>query len=171
MPEIKNIDAAGFEHFIEVEGLRLKPYLDTKGIWTIGIGMTYYPANKRVTGSDPSITKEQAIDLFKRIITPYETAVWSVTRDDINQNQFNALVSICYNIGITGFRNSTFLKRINDRADNLAIASAIWMWTKDKELIKRRAKEILLYFSKPYDWVDAKKWTKAALWEEVKIRL
>lgn len=172
MPEIKKLDAAGFDHFIEVEGLELLPYLDTKKIYTIGIGMTYWPrTGKRITGNDPALTRQQAIDEFKLIVAQFETTVWSVTRDDITQNQFNALCSICYNIGITGFRNSTFLRLINAGAINGDIAAAIWMWTKDKELMPRRAKEIMLYFGKSYAWVDGLKLTKAQWWEEIRKRL
>lgn len=141
------MDAAGIDFLIKEEGLRLKPYLDSKGIPTIGIGNTYYENGKRVTMKDPVITKERAIQLFKSILVFYETAVWSVTRDDINQNQFNALTSLCYNIGVNAFKGSTVVRLLNKNPNNPKIAAAFEMWRNPKVLLGRRKREHKLYFS------------------------
>lgn len=146
--EIKNLDKSGLEFLIKEEGLRLNPYRDSVGIPTIGIGMTYYPHNgKRVTMSDKPLTKEQAADMFLSIVQPYETAVWSVTRDDINQNQFNSLVSLAYNIGVGGFKSSTVVKRVNANPNDPRIAAAFEMWKRPIVLLGRRKREHALYFS------------------------
>lgn len=172
MPEIKKIDEKGRQHFEELEGRSRTPYLDTEGIPTIGIGMTFYPfTRRRVTMSDKALTDTEVNELFAAIVQDFETTVWSVTRDDISQKQFNALVSLCYNIGQSAFKSSTLLKRVNSRASAIDIAAAFWMWTKQVVLIKRRAKEIMLYFSKPTFWIDQRKWTKAELWEAIVQRL
>jgi lysozyme len=148
MAEIKALDKKGIDFLILKEGLILKPYLDSVGIPTIGVGCTYYPHNgKRVTMQDKPLTKEQAIDMFMQILVPYETAVWSVTRDDITQNQFNALTSFCYNIGVGGFKGSTVVKRVNKNPNDATIADAFLMWKKPKEIIGRRKSEVALYFS------------------------
>lgn len=148
MAEIKALDQAGLDFLANEEGLRLSPYLDSVGIPTIGIGMTYYPdTGKRVTLKDPKLTKEQAQEMFKQIVIPYETAVWSVTRDDINQNQFNALVSLSYNIGVNGFKGSTVVKRLNKNPQDPTIAKAFEMWKKPIVLLGRRKREAKLYFS------------------------
>lgn len=145
--EIKCLDQKGIDFLIKEEGCILHPYLDSVGVPTIGVGNTYYPDGKRVTMQDPPITKEMAMELFRIIVKQYETTVWSVTRDDINQNQFNALVSICYNIGVNGFKKSTLLKRVNENPKQPSIRDAFLMWNKPKELIKRRKREATLYFS------------------------
>jgi lysozyme len=148
MAEIKTLDQAGLDFLANEEGLRLSPYLDSKGIPTIGIGMTYYPGTgKRVTLKDPKLTNEQAQEMFKQIVIPYETMVWSVTRDDINQNQFNALCSLCYNIGVNGFKGSTVVKRLNKNPHDPTIAKAFEMWKKPIVLLGRRKREAKLYFS------------------------
>lgn len=147
MLEIKAMDQAGLDFLIAREGLRLKPYLDTRGIPTISVGVTFYPDGRKVTMNDPALTKDQAIDLFKRILKGFETTVWSLTRDDISQNNFNALTSFCFNIGQAGFKGSTVLKRVNANPKDPKIADALMMWTKNKELIGRRKKEVALYFS------------------------
>jgi len=146
MTEIKFMDDAGIKHMLREEGLRLKPYLDTQGIPTIAVGCTYYENGRKVKMSDPTISKERAISLFRTVLKHYELAVYSTTRDDINQNQFNALVSCCYNIGVAGFKGSTLLKRVNAKASGEMIAKAFMMWTKNKELIPRRSREVELYF-------------------------
>ena len=63
------------KHFIEVEGLKLKPYLDTKGIPTIAIGNTYYKNGEPVKMTDKPLTKEQAIELGKDTIQDFENYV------------------------------------------------------------------------------------------------
>lgn len=148
MAEIKTLDQKGIDFLTQEEGLRLSPYLDSKGIPTIGIGATYYPdTGKKVTMKDKKLTKDEAIAMFKHLLTFYEKGVWSVTRDDISQNQFNALVSICYNIGVGAFKGSTLLKRVNNDPHDPKIADAFLMWKKPAVLIGRRKREIALYFS------------------------
>lgn len=145
--EIKSMNENGINFLIQEEGIVLKPYLDSVGIPTIGIGCTYYENGTRVKMTDPPITRARAIQLFKNVLKTYETAVWSVTRDDINQNQFNALVSICYNIGVVGFKGSTLLKRVNNNPKDASITEAFKMWRKPAVLLNRRIREAKLYFS------------------------
>ena len=145
--EIKETSAAGIEALIQREGLILHPYLDTVGVPTIGVGNTYYEDGRKVSLKDPAITKARAIELFKYILKQYELAVYSTTRDDINQNQFDSLVSLTYNIGINAFKNSTLLKRINATAATIDIEKAFMMWSKPKEIIGRRKTEVKQYFT------------------------
>lgn len=148
--EIKTLDAAGIDFLIKEEGIRLKPYLDSAGIPTIGIGCTYYEDGTRVKMTDPPISKERAILLFKNILKPFETAVWSVTRDDIKQQQFNALTSLSYNIGVNGFKGSTVLRLVNKNPNDPAIGKAFEMWKSaggKPVLLGRRKREVKMYFS------------------------
>lgn len=148
--EIKVMDKKGIDFLSVEEGLRLKPYPDAKGIPTIGIGCTYYENGTRVKLTDPPITKERALSLFQNIRDYYEKTVWSVTRDDITQNQFNALVSICFNIGVQGFKGSTLLKRVNANPNDPTITEAFKMWRNSGGkpiLLGRRIREAKLYFS------------------------
>jgi len=147
MAEIKALDQVGIDFLTNEEGLRLSPYLDVVGVPTIGYGNTYYDNGQKVTLKDPKITKERAVELFKLVVKHYETAVWSLTRNDINQNQFNALCSLAYNIGINGFKNSTVLKKVNKNPNDPTIAAAFEMWSKPKVLLGRRKREHKLYFS------------------------
>lgn len=126
------------------EGVCLNPYLDSVGVWTIGIGAT----KSEIVGLDashPDITIEQAIDLFKHSIVKYENAINKALKVEVTQTQFDALVSICYNIGCAGAANSTFMKLINAKAPLQLIANAILMWKKPPEILGRRKKEALLF--------------------------
>ena len=148
--EIKTMDKKGLDFLALEEGLRLKPYPDSKGIPTIGIGCTYYENGTKVKLTDPPITKERALQLFQNIRDLYEKTVWSVTRDDISQNQFNALVSLTYNIGIKGFKESTVLERVNANPKDPSITEAFKMWRNSggkPVLLERRIREAKLYFS------------------------
>ena len=147
MIEIKQMSASGIDFLIGNEGLVLHPYLDTVKVATIGVGSTYYEDNTRVKMTDPTITKLRAIELFKFTLKHYEMAVYSNTRDNINKNQFDALVSFAYNVGVNGFKNSTLLKRINSNASDQSIKNGFMMWTKNKELIGRRTREVKLFFT------------------------
>ena len=145
--EIKQISDNGLKFLMNNEGVVLKPYLDTKGIPTIGVGNTFYEDGSKVKMTDPPITEKRAMELFRWILKQYELAVYSNTRDDINQNQFDALVSFTYNVGVNAFKNSTLLKRINANASQQSITNAFMMWNKPKEIIGRRKREVELYFS------------------------
>lgn len=128
------------------EGLRLKPYLDTQGVPTIAMGNTYYQDGRRVTMKDKALTLEEATTLGNVTANNFAEFVNSKIKTKVNQNQFDAVVSISYNIGKTAFSNSTFLRKININPNDLTIANAIWMWTKNTELKGRRKSEIKQYF-------------------------
>jgi lysozyme len=151
--EITQLDQAGIDLMIQFEGCILHPYRDQVGIPTIGIGMTYYPGTgKKVTMQDPPITQQQANDMFLEISKPFAMAVYSTTRDDLTQNQFNACFSLCYNIGTGGFKNSTVHRLVNEKVTGDQLKAAFLMWTKAggkvlRDLVKRRTKEYEVYMS------------------------
>lgn len=135
------------------EGFMSHPYLDGGGVPTIGFGATYYPNGTRVRMTDAPITEEWAEVMLIKMITHYEMGVDSCTRDDLTQNQFDALVSFVYNIGVNQFRSSTILKLINANPNDPKIAYQFSRWNKDNGkvvpgLVKRRARESQLYFEK-----------------------
>lgn len=141
------LDNKGHKALHGREGLRLRPYLDTKGVPTISLGVTYYPNGRKVTLKDRPLTLKEAEELAKIVANDFAKFVDSKIKVKVSQNQFNACVSICYNIGKTGFENSTFLRLINKNPNDHNIASAIMQWVKDIELIGRRCSEVMQYFS------------------------
>lgn len=141
------LDKEGHEALHEREGLRLKPYLDTQGVPTIAMGNTYYLNGDRVTMRDKPLTEEQAEILGTLTANKFAVAVDKLITSEVNQNQFNSLVSLAYNIGINGFKNSTVLRKVNIDPKDRTIKNAFMMWTKNPELIGRRKSEVNQYFS------------------------
>ncbi len=149
--EIKKLDQKGIDFLIKEEGIILHPYLDSVSIPTISVGCTYYPNGTKVRMTDPPISMDKAIDIFKNVLKEFELTVYSTTRDDITQNQFNALVSICYNIGTGAFKKSTLLKKVNANPNDLTVTDAFKLWSKaggKPILLDRRIRESHLYFTK-----------------------
>jgi lysozyme len=149
--EITMLDQRGKDFLVNEEGISLEPYLDSVGIPTIGIGCTYYPNGRRVTMEDKPLPNLMAAwELFNAVNNNFLLTVYSTTRDDITQNQFNALVSLCYNIGPIGFKGSTVLKLVNKNPNDPKISTAFEMWKNaggKPILLKRRKRECKLYFS------------------------
>lgn len=140
------LDESGYSELHKREGLRTKPYLDTRGIPTISLGVTYYPNGKKVTMKDCALTLSEANELGKITADKFAHEVNKLVKSNVNQNQFNALVSLAYNIGINGFKNSTVLRKVNINPNDQKIQDAFMMWTKNKELIGRRKSEVKQYF-------------------------
>ena len=146
------LDNKGYLFITKFEGLRLKPYLCSAKIPTIGHGNTYYPDGKRVTLLDKDITKQQAFDMFKEVANRFAKRVDTLVTSNINQNQFNALVSFAYNVGTGNFSSSTLLKKVNKNPDDLTIKDEFLRWNKAggkvlNGLTNRRNEEAILYFS------------------------
>ncbi|NEU14312.1 lysozyme [Methylobacterium sp. BTF04] len=121
------------------EGRKLKAYKDSVGIWTIGIGHTSAAGAPLVT-SGLIITSAQCDAIFERDVQSYVAAVRKGLKVAVSQNAFDALVSVCYNIGPGAFAGSTFLKRIN-AGDTAGAYDAILMWKKPAAIITRRQAE------------------------------
>lgn len=140
------LNKEGLDFISLLEGIKLKSYKDSKGIWTIGIGSTYLENNSKVKSTTKDLTLNEVYTLFTITSKQYENAVNNFVKIPITQNQFNALFALCYNIGIDGFKTSTVLKRINLKDTQENITEGWMRWIKQKELINRRKKEINLYF-------------------------
>ena len=95
------------------EGMVLHPYLDSKKIPTIGIGTIRYPNGVNVTMSDPAITEAQALEYCQFHLVGDIEAVSNLVKVNINDNQFGALVSFCYNLGVDSLRTSSLLRDLN----------------------------------------------------------
>ena len=146
------LNNAGYQLICEFEGLRLKPYLCSAKVPTIGYGNTYYPNGKRVTLLDEPITKEYAFEIFKVIADKFGKRVLSMVKKPLTQNQFNALVSFAYNVGTGAFSTSTLLKKVNANPNDLTIRNEFARWTRANGkivngLVNRRKKESDVYFS------------------------
>ncbi|WAC40579.1 lysozyme [Pedobacter sp. SL55] len=144
------IDLTGTKFIANEEGLVLTAYQCSAGVWTIGLGSTYYANGKKVQKGDKLPSIAAAYELFALTVQNYEVAVNNGVKVPLNQNQFNALLSLVYNIGVAGFLSSTVLKRINAKASFDDVAEAWRRWNKVKGvenavLKARRNRELKLY--------------------------
>ena len=145
------LGSKGLELIKSFEGFYSKPYLDPIGIPTIGYGATYYPNKKKVTMKDKPLTEKEASDLLKEMMVTYENDVKRLVKRELNQNQFDALVSFTYNLGSANLGKSTLLKKVNANPCDKTIKYEFLKWNKAggkvlNGLTRRRNAEAELYF-------------------------
>ena len=143
----------GYNLIKEFEGLKLKPYLCSAGVPTIGYGNTYYLDNTKVKLTDAPISKQMAEILLQRTADVYASKVANLIKKPVTQNQFNALVSFAFNLGVRALQNSTLLRLVNINPNDANIAKEFLKWNKAggrvvQGLTNRRIKESALYFTK-----------------------
>ena len=131
-----DISTKGLIEIMSHEGVCLSPYLDSVGVWTIGVGITAYDGMDPQTMGD--ITIDQAIAMFKDRIGAYVRPVQRLGLT-LNQAQFDALVSFCYNVGEGNLRN------LCRNRSNEQIGEAFSLYHKPPEITARRDKEQKLF--------------------------
>jgi lysozyme len=124
------------------EGLRNKAYKDSKGLWTIGVGHLIKPDEKHLLTA--TLTDQEVEELLQSDLKWCQDAVDNHVKVPLTQNQYDALYSLCFNIGETNFRKSTVLRKVNEN-DLKGAADAILMWNKPEVLINRRKRERALF--------------------------
>jgi lysozyme len=144
------VSKAGMEFIASFEAVILHTYDDGFGFPTIGIGHLIKPGDG--FNSKSKITREEAFALFKKDLKQYEDTVNSAIKVPMTQNQFDAMVSLCFNIGREGFRGSS-LVRVMNRGDVTEAAERILLWNRVKGrvvrgLTRRREAEKAMFLSK-----------------------
>ena len=132
--------AAGRKAIEQREGVRLNAYLDSVGVWTIGVGHAATSGVEPIPRNGMKITVQQADDLLSIDLARYEEAINQSVKVPLTQNQFDACLSLCFNIGQRGFMHSTVVARLN-RKDYRGAADAFLMWQHPPELRSRRDAE------------------------------
>ncbi|MFN9010181.1 MAG: lysozyme [Hyphomonadaceae bacterium] len=146
MTDIKQIGKAGLDLVKSFEGLKLRAYLCPAKVWTIGYGST----GPHVTAGKV-ITEAQANELLQDDLDRFEKAVTRLVTVPLTQNQYDALVSFAFNVGISALERSTLLKRVNARLFDQARAEfSKWNRAGGRPLAgltRRRAAEAALFGS------------------------
>ena len=149
------LSAHALQKLQRLEGFRSRAYIPVPGdVATIGYGFTH-----GVHMGD-TMTRAEADARLLGEVVPYEQAVERGCTRKPNQNQFDAMVLLCFNIGIAGFLKSTVLRRHN-AGDTQAAARAFTLWNKSggveyAGLTARRIEESTLYLQPmPDDVSDA----------------
>jgi lysozyme len=141
------LSRAGLDFIKQAEGFRSRAYQDSAGVWTIGYGHT---GNVR---PGDVVTEAEALDLLAKDAAASEAAVDRLVTVQINQQQFDALVSFCFNLGAGALEGSTLLRLLND-GDFAGAADQFQRWvyaggTQLPGLAKRRAAEARMFASAP----------------------
>ncbi len=114
----------------QFEGLRLKAYKDTGGIWTIGYGSTKDPYTRKPVKEGDLISKETALDWLNKDIGQRQVAIRKLLKVPVTANQLSALTSLAYNIGLGAFQRSTLLRLLNQKAPIKDVADQFLRWNK-----------------------------------------
>lgn len=122
------------------EGLRSKAYKCSAGAWTVGYGNTYNPFDNQKVLPTTTITEAEATLWFEKALAPYEKAINDWVTVSLTQNQFDALVSFTYNIGVAGFKRSNTLKELN-KGNYEKAADYFYGWLIPADLRTRRDSE------------------------------
>ena len=143
-----NISQEGISLIKKFEGCELEAYKCAAGVWTIGYGHT-----KDVKEGD-SILKEDAESMLVHELQEYCNDVDIAVKVDLKQNEFDALVSWTYNLGLTNLNSSTMLKVLNECKHN-EVPAQMKRWNKasgqvKQGLVRRREAEALMFEGK--DW-------------------
>lgn len=97
------------------EGLELKPYYDKfADIWSVGYGFTEYKDLKVTEFYPVNLTEQDCIDELTRLVECILENIRELVKTELNDNQYAALCSFTYNVGISAFEHSTLLKLINE---------------------------------------------------------
>lgn len=155
-PHITHMSDHGRDWLASLEGgYRLTAYPDSKGIPTISAGLTFYPHSGRRVKLGDKIGLDWAKELFASAVQLFERVVDSHTTDDLLQHEFDALVSLAYNIGPQAYAGSTLARLVNEDAPFEALLPHFleWHFSGGKPLpglTTRRRLEAQVYQGGPY---------------------
>lgn len=133
----------GLEFVKGNEGYRSQAYLDGGGVWTIGYGTTRI--NGKPVEAGMTCTEQEATQWLLSDIADTQTAINQLVKVPLTQSAYDALCDFVYNVGITAFKNSTLLKKL-DIKDYSGAALEFIRWKYDngkvvEGLLKRRQRE------------------------------
>lgn len=140
---------AGIALLKHFEGFRSKAYRCPAGVWTAGYGSTGPDIHEGTV-----FTKEQAEERLRKDLRRFEEAVSITVHVPLEQNEFDALTLLAYNIGTSAFCTSTLLKKLN-KGDKAGAEASFHDWRKGggkvlPGLVRRRKAEADLFAGRPW---------------------
>jgi lysozyme len=156
-PRATRTSRRGRKFLTREEGVVRWAYADPIGWATFGVGHLIQPQHKGVTAKDRlewgSPAKPKSLRFVNKILREdlkkYEQAVRDSVKVPLKQHQFDACVSLCFNVGTAGFARSTVVRELNQRHFKRA-ADAFLLWNKPSMLIPRRNRERALFTEGKY---------------------
>ena len=155
------VSSAAIEMIKHHEGVRMRPYRCPALLWTVGVGHVIDPSHAAVkyeerrslpipAGWDRTLTMDEVDAILAQDLAKFERGVARLCPASVNhQGQFDALVSLSFNIGLGNVQRSSIRMRYN-RGDIEGAADAFLMWTKAAGkvltgLVKRRNDERAMF--------------------------
>jgi lysozyme len=152
------MSANGLSLLEQWEGFKLKLYKDSAGLPTIGVGhlltKSELTSGKITIAGVPvkyanGLTEQQVTDLLAQDVKPASSAVNTGVKVPLDQNQFDALCSFTFNVGVAAFTGSTLLKVLNQKQYD-DVPAQLLRWTRAggkvvQGLVNRRNNEIKLW--------------------------
>jgi lysozyme len=134
----------------QFEGLKLKAYQDTVGVWTIGYGTIAVNGVRVKKGM--TCTKAEAEDWMRQEATECANKIQKWLKHSVTPGEMAALVSLSYNIGQSGLYHSTLLAELNANKPKQVVASEFMKWVHGgghviAGLVNRRALERKVFLS------------------------
>lgn len=156
----------GIKRLIQLEGLRTFTYNCSAGVLTIGVGHAltatersneYILINGAPVYYNNGLTVIQVEQLLAQDLKWFERTINRTVTVPLNQNQFDALVSFCFNIGGGAFLDSTLLRVLN-HGEYASVPEQMRRWVRAAGTVipglqARREKEIKLYLTLPTESV------------------
>ena len=134
----------GQQVLIDREGCVLTAYYDSVGVLTIGVGHTSAAGPPKVVPG-MTISADEAWEIFAVDNDEFEEVVNRVITAPMEQHQYDAFVSIAFNLGEGQFTGATFVKSFNAGAPPNQVCNEIGWWNKPPEIIPRRQGEQLQF--------------------------
>lgn len=133
------------------EGVRLKPYKDPIGLWTVGVGHLIGDGKTLPIEWFRTFTMDEVDELLKSDLRKFEKGVLRLCPNNLTQSRFDALVSFAFNVGLGNLQAST-LRQKHNRNDVFGAAKEFLKWNKAggkvfRGLTIRRQDESNLYLS------------------------
>ncbi len=128
------------------EGVRLKAYSDSKGIWTIGVGHAATAGSSPIPHAGMTITPAECDEILARDLSTRETRLTVAIHVPVADHEFDALLSVMFNVD--AFIYSTAIRLLNT-GDRVGCAKHILDWEIPPEIIGRRHTEYIQFIT-PY---------------------
>ncbi|HEX4154361.1 MAG TPA: lysozyme [Acidobacteriaceae bacterium] len=136
--------STGFALTCNFEGFRAEAYQDSAEVWTIGYGHTGPEVHE-----GQRVSELEAEALLRSDLAGAVACVWRAVKVEINQDQFDALVDFCFNVGRGNFLNSSLLRYVNrGEFESVVVQFGLWVHAGGEVvpgLVRRRAAEAALF--------------------------
>jgi len=120
---------AGIDLIVKFEGLKLRPYKCPAGLWTVGFGTLIGDGKSLPPEWNRTFSYDECVDLLKKELRGKERGVLRLVRWPLTQNEFDALVSFAYNLGLGCLQRSTIRQKLN-RGDKEGAVQSLLKYNK-----------------------------------------